>query len=236
MLLSHTAAGAKKLEQTSIRLVQDSTPKITDWKQGACYDHEQAAMESAWRGVLWPLISDCDFSIVVDLACGHGRSSEMLRRHGDRIYLADVNQKNLDFCRARFGGDPGFRYILCDGPMLPQIPDKSVTLLYCFNAMVYYDSDLIRAWLKEFHRILRPGGRGLCHHSNYTGNPAGEPRENPYRRTFMSREMFEYFCREEGFRMIRSQLLDWGGDRISSPGEETTVCPALDCISLFEVI
>ena len=56
---------------------------------------------------------------------------------------------------------------------LADIPDGEATFVYSFDAMVYFDSDVVRAYLAEFRRVLAPSGTGFCHYSNYTGNPAG---------------------------------------------------------------
>ena len=46
--------------------------------------------------------------------------------------------------------------------------------------MVHFDSDVVRAYLKEFRRILKPGGHGFCHHSNYTGSLVAILRKSPH--------------------------------------------------------
>ena len=80
--------------------------------------------------------------------------------------------------------------------------------------------------LREFRRVLRPGGRGFCHHSNYTKNPGGDWMTNPHWRNFMSRELFAHYAHKEGLRMLRSDTVDWG--------EVPNRIPNLDCFSLFE--
>ena len=204
-----------------------------DWKVSGYYDQAEPDMDKAWNGLLWPLLEGCDFSVVVDLAAGHGRNSEKLRQHAKQIYVVDINQENIDFCRNRFAGDPRFTYIRCDGLTLAGIPDRSVSLLYCFDSMVHFDSDTVRAYLKEFRRILKPGGRGLCHHSNFTGRPVGDYHESPHTRNFMSRELFEHYCDKEGLRVVRSRLVDWNGDATYTPASEHAANPT-DCIGIFD--
>ncbi|MGA8353464.1 MAG: hypothetical protein WB698_04780, partial [Solirubrobacteraceae bacterium] len=66
------------------------------------------------------------------------------------------------------------------------------------------------------------GGRGFCHHSNYSTNPGGDWQQNPEWRNFMSRELFTHYAVKAGLRIIRSDLVEWGN------------IAALDCYTLFE--
>jgi len=63
---------------------------------------------------------------------------------------------------------PGFVHVdLCDMPhidhksridRLPFFADGSVELIYCSHALEYFDRDQAREVLKEWHRVLVPGG------------------------------------------------------------------------------
>ncbi len=192
-----------------------------NWRDSPYYDRAEPEMERQWAEQIFPLISDCDFSVVVDLAAGHGRNTEKLRHLAGKVYAVDINEANVAFCRERFAGDPRVECLVCDGVSLTGIPDKSVSLVYSFDSMVHFDSDVVRAYLRDIARVLRAGGRGMCHHSNYTGNPTGDFRASPHWRNFMSKELFEHYCHKEGLSVVRAQLLDWE-------------LPALDCITVFE--
>lgn len=157
------------------------------------------------------MINDCDFTSVVDLAAGHGRNSEKLRHLADRLYVVDINKENIEFLQRRFADCRNIIYVLNDGISLRPIVDNEVTLVYSFDSMVHFDSDVVRAYLKEFQRILKPGGLGFCHYSNYNDRPAGDYRDSPHWRNFMSRELFEHYLWKEGLVPIKSQRLDWDG-------------------------
>jgi SAM-dependent methyltransferase len=191
------------------------------WHESPYYDEAERYTEHAWSHVS-PYLEGCDFSRVVDLAAGHGRHGTKLLPLAEVLYIVDMTPENIDFCRQRFGDDPRVRYVLNDGMSLSEIPQDEVTLVFCFDAMVHFDSDTVRAYLHEFRRVLRPGGRGFCHHSNYTGNPGGDWRANPEWRNFMSRELFAHYAAKAGLRILRSDLIDWGS------------VAGLDCYTLFE--
>jgi len=191
-----------------------------DWKQQPYYDDAEKHMEAQWRDTVWPFIKQADFNCVLDLAAGHGRNSERLGPHARKLYVVDINQENIDFCRRRFAGDPKFVFLRNDGCSLPTIAAGEISLVYCFDAMVHFDSDVVRAYLREFHRVLRPGGLGFCHHSNYTQNPGGDVHKNPGWRNFMSQKLFAHYCAKEGLTVLQSRLVDWTG-------------PESDCVTLF---
>jgi ubiquinone/menaquinone biosynthesis C-methylase UbiE len=79
--------------------------------------------------------------------------------------------------------------LLChvtDGRSLP-LPGAAATFLFCFDSMVHFDSDVVRAYLREARRVLRPGGHAFLHHSNTMAHPGGDFRAQPHWRNFMSR-------------------------------------------------
>ena len=194
-----------------------------DWKQSPYYDMAEGFMDVCWSEIIWPMVSDCDFTIVVDLAAGHGRNSEKLRRLAARIHVVDIIAENIEFCRRRFAGDARFEFHLCDGMTFPRVPDASVSLVYCFDAMVHFDSDTVRSYLREIRRVLPPGGRAFCHHSNYMSNPTGDFRHSPHWRNFMSKDLFAHWAHKEGLSVLRAKVVDWGAD-----------VPSLDCLTVLE--
>jgi len=213
--------GQVPLEDESV-LAQVAREVGDDWKESPYYDSAERYMKDLWEGLIWGFIKDCDFSCVVDLAAGHGRNTEKLREVGQKIYLVDINEENVQFCRKRFAGDGRITFLKNDGVKLSGIADGEATLVYCFDAMVHFDSDIIRSYLREFGRVLKPGGHGFCHHSNYDKNPGGNFRDNPAWRNFMSQSLFHHYCAKEGLEVVRSQVIDWGE------------VPKLDCMTLLK--
>jgi tetratricopeptide (TPR) repeat protein len=88
--------------------------------------------------------------------------------------------------------------------------------------MVHFDSEIVRAYLGECARVLAPGGRGFCHHSNFTGDPAGDMRGHGAWRNFMSQALFAHYCAKAGLHVLRARVIDWSGHQ------------ELDCLTLFE--
>lgn len=180
-----------------------------DWKAGSYYDDAESDMEEKWREVVWPLIRSSDFRTVVEIGAGHGRSSERLRHLAERLYLVDINGENIEFLKHRFQAATNIRYVLTNGVSLEEISDREATFVYSFDSMVHFDSDVVRAYLREFRRVLRPGGRCFCHYSNETSSPTGSYRDHPGWRNFMSKELFEHYAWKEGLAPLESKLIRW---------------------------
>lgn len=196
-----------------------------DWKGHSrvaldYYESAEQWIEQAWSQTVWPFIWECDFSCVVDLAAGHGRNTRKLLELAKKLYLVDINADNIRFCRQRFATETRITYIQNDGFTLSDIPSGEVSLVYCFDAMGHFDSDIIRSYLHDFHRVLKPGGYGFCHHSNYDRNPGGDIHDNPGWRNFMSQNLFLHYCAKERLEVVKSQIIDWD-------------TPKQDCVTLF---
>jgi SAM-dependent methyltransferase len=172
----------------------------------------------AWAIYIAPYIKGCDFSHAVDLAAGHGRNSVKLAELATRLTIMDIQAGNIEVCKRRFAERANTAFIVNNGFDFQPIGDSDVTFIFCFDAMVHFDSDVVRSYLRDAHRILVPGGRGFLHHSNYTGGH--DWRTNLHSRNFMSKELFAHYAIKEGLQVVVQAAIDW------------VDAPALDCLSL----
>lgn len=189
-----------------------------DWKSCPYYNAAEINMERQWTEMIWPFLTgeregQIDFSTTVELAAGHGRNSAKLLPLANKLHLVDINEENISFLRDRFGNDLRIEYHVNNGYSLSFLEDHTVSFVYCFDAMVHFDSDVVREYLREFARILILGGRVFAHHSNYVGNPGGDLHRNPAWRNFMSQELFTHYARKEGLSVIRQKKVDWNFDK-----------------------
>jgi SAM-dependent methyltransferase len=161
-----------------------------------------------WGTLVWPFIHDSDFTDVLDLAAGHGRNSAFLVEHVERLIITDIQKGNIDVCRKRFSENAKVSYFVGNGYNFEPVGDSALTLIYCFDSMVHFDSDVVRSYLRDAQRVLKPGGRGFFHHSNYTGGH--DWRSNPNSRNFMSQELFEHYAFKEGLAIVRQKVINWG--------------------------
>lgn len=184
------------------------------------FAHAEASMDPLWNRLVHPFIDGSDLSATLDLAAGHGRNSAMLLRHARTLAIMDIQPGNIEVCRARFKDRSNVTYHVNNGYDMQPVPSGSLTFIYCFDAMVHFESDVVRSYLKDARRVLAPGGRGFFHHSNYTGGD--DWRTNPSARNFMSKEFFAHYARKEGLKVLRQKVIDWGAHQ------------DMDCLTLVE--
>jgi SAM-dependent methyltransferase len=179
-----------------------------DWTEGPYYDEAEREIERQWADLIWPLIQGSDFSVSLDLGAGHGRNTEMLLGVADRVIAVDVNRSNVDFLRQRFAGNSRVQVIQNNGFDLADVPIESVTFIYSFDSMVHFDRAVVRAYVKEFRRIMKAGARGFTHYSNNHADPDADYREHPGWRNYMSRELFNRWLNKEGLEVLLSGYIE----------------------------
>lgn len=188
------------------------------WRHSPYYDSAEKGIESRWTNQIWPFINGMNFDVCVDLAAGHGRNTRKLlaQPRCKKLYLVDINESNIEYCKRRFAEDNRVSFVQNNGYSVDEIPSDEVTCFYSFDSMVHFDSDVVRAYLREIRRVLKPEqGTAFLHHSNYPRklteslyhNPA-----NPGGRNFMTAELFQHYACKEGLQMVRQQKIDWFWD------------------------
>lgn len=199
-----------------MKIDMDRTRLIAqDWAQNAYY---QDAEQASWMDVFWhanspflPLFQRLDLQgTVVELACGHGRHAAQIVDACTDLVLIDVNQTNIEACKARFADKPQVRCLHNNGVDIP-LPDNSVRTIFCYDAMVHFEYDAIAAYLGETERVLAPGGRALYHHSNYDGSPGAHYMQSPHARNFMTTRLFQHMARRSELEVLDTVTFGWGG-------------------------
>lgn len=206
---------------------QIATTEAVVWENSPYYDDAER-----WTWLFWseeksflPLFKQLDLSNLLELACGHGRHGEYVLSHfGEQIksfVMMDILQSNVDYCRARIGGHNNLQIVTNSGVGYQPIPNCSVTAIFCYDAMVHFHRDVVRSYLVDTHRILKPGGKGLFHHSNYAFDPDASFGTNPHARAFMSNRLFKKYTESSGLEVVEQKVIAWGDN------------PDLDCLSLI---
>ncbi len=180
-------------------------------------------MPTQWEKTIWPLISDFDFSCGLELSPGGGRNSKMLMKHAAELHLVDFNQYAITLCRFRFMDYEGpckLHYHVNDGRGFGMSEADSVTFGYSWDSAVHFDREIVCGYIKEFARVLKPGGKVFLHHSNLGDRASAKIRENPHWRSNMSSQLARDTAEAAGLQVVSQSILDWGD-------------VALDCISVF---
>ncbi len=94
---------------------------------------------------------------VLDFGCGCARTLRWLVREHPKVRWAgcDVDAEAIAWCREHL---PGYRFEV--NPPLPPapFPDAAFDVLYGISVFTHLDEAAQRAWVPEFHRLLKPGG------------------------------------------------------------------------------
>lgn len=92
---------------------------------------------------------------VVEIGCGPGQIGLYLRERGRRVFGLDASSQMSKLATARLDGA-----LTADMRSLPLAPER-IGALVAFYSLIHVRRSELEAVLKEFHRVLRPGGRVL---------------------------------------------------------------------------
>jgi len=203
------------------RFVRDEAFHFDENAMEWYYKPAEETMDIQWQYVQSFLSRHpIDYSTTMELSCGHGRNSERLSMFAKNLILVDVVPENILFCKTRFPDKP-WKYVINNGFDLREIASNSITFVYCFEAAVHFDLEIILSYIKEFRRVMAPSALGFIHHSNVTANPGKDWRTIPHGRNFMSKEIFAHLCIHDGLKIVDQHVFHQGG-------------PDADCFSLFQ--
>jgi ubiquinone/menaquinone biosynthesis C-methylase UbiE len=98
------------------------------------------------------------YEVVLDVGCGQGKSFSILSRcfNPRRLIGLDADRKILEVARARSARDKVAVDLMPGSGSAIPLPDNSVDLLFChqtFHHLIDHDGAI-----REFHRVLKPGG------------------------------------------------------------------------------
>ncbi|WP_067497400.1 class I SAM-dependent methyltransferase [Actinoplanes sp. TFC3] len=105
-------------------------------------------------------------SRVLDLGCGHGKNTRILRRWGHEVAGIDVSPLAVERCRVYV---PGTRFEVASADDLPFDSD-SFDAVVDVGCLHYLDDDTRRRSVDEICRVLRPGG--VLHSRMFKPRPA----------------------------------------------------------------
>lgn len=104
-------------------------------------------------------LSDCiPPSVVLDMPCGYGRHSALLAKVGYRVVGMDRSAPLLEEARKR-GMGSSLWLARADYRAIPSVADAFDVVLNLFTSFGFYDEEVNLKVLREFRRVLKPGGR-----------------------------------------------------------------------------
>ena len=168
-------------------------------------------------------------SVVLDLGCGVGRLPIGLLKQVSPVkayWGVDVNENAIQWCQRRVTArDERFQFLHLNihnerynpkGTIRAadlKLPFETGTfdVVYLYSVFSHLKADDIKAYLKEFSRLLKPSGRIFLTAFLEDGVPAMEENPEGYGRSWVgplhcvrySKSFFETMVNENGFRIDR---------------------------------
>lgn len=188
------------------------------WGLGQAVGLGGDSVRHMWDFMVRPRVSSClPCGHILEIAPGYGLWTHFLRPHARRMTLVDLAPNCIKHCRERFGRW-GMRYIVNDGKSLAGVEDNTVDFVFSLNALVHAEHDVMRAYVQELARKLKPGGCGFIHHSNLAdyAHELGimDPALEAWHARDMSAKKFRDDCSEAGLHCIFQELLPWCSARM----------------------
>jgi SAM-dependent methyltransferase len=107
-------------------------------------------------------------------------------------------------------------YFVNDGKSLTNIRTNSQDLVFSYDSFVHIHKNVIDDYLKEIHRVLKPGGKSYIHHSwLYLGNDYSF--KNIAGRADMNPDLFKSLVEKNNMKVVEQKtikfepLSNWDG-------------------------
>jgi SAM-dependent methyltransferase len=194
-----------------------------------------------WRGLLPRVHRHLPAGRVLEIGPGFGRWTSHLVSSSQHLTVVDLTERCIEHCRNRFADRTNIEYWTNDGQSLDMVADESLDFVFSFDSLVHAEAHVLREYVLQLGRKLRPGGTGFIHHSNLHALadssgaiPSWVTRKN-WRGESMSARLFREFCREAGLHCVSQEIVNWisrsrKADRHAIPGPGM---PLTDAFSTF---
>lgn len=191
------------------------------WADSPYYENAEKWIDVFWgeNTLFLRLFQTLDLSNVLELSCGYGRHAERVAPLAGALSVMDIFDNNLEVCRERLKSYGNVHYFKGNGHSFEPLDDGSITSIFCYDAAVHFEPELVKAYLADAARVLSPGGRFLLHHSNLDAPRNQSYGQNPHARNHMPGPLFDEYVSASGLEILESHVIPWGGmeelDRVS---------------------
>lgn len=156
-------------------------------------------------------------SRVLEIGPGAGRWTEYLVQRASHVTAVDLTPRCIEMCRRRFKDARNIEFHVNDGRDLGFVPDASIDRIWSFDVFVHILAEDVDNYVRQFPRLLRPGGEGLIHHSK-NGVYAAAWRSD------MTAAKMREICARHGFEVL-FQFDSWDEGRVPiygvGPGQDS---------------
>jgi ubiquinone/menaquinone biosynthesis C-methylase UbiE len=196
-------------------------------EQGDEWSEPWGGTRYVWSVTIFPRIQAfLPSPTILEIAPGFGRCTQFLRGLCDNLIVVDLSERCIQACQERFQDFNTIEYHINDGKSLDMIPDQSIDFIFSWDSLVHADTSVMEAYIRQFPRILKPGGFGFIHHSNlaeYRNRITGKLKykNEHFRDETMDSSLFFKYSQESGLNCILQEKISWRANFLN------------DCISVF---
>jgi len=109
----------------------------------------------------------------LDFGCGPGRLSQALARYFEQVDGVDISPSMIELAKTSNAQGDRVRYHVNDRDDLQLFPSGSFDLVYSSLTLQHVKPPLMRRYLREFFRVLRPGGFAVFQLPSRPGSALG---------------------------------------------------------------
>jgi cyclopropane fatty-acyl-phospholipid synthase-like methyltransferase len=138
---------------------------VDNWRelhnQGYFAEHRRYQDRLHARGIdeITRLLDLAPADTLLELGCGYGRALYHLLPHVARAIGIDLAPQPLEEARGILAGRGEFELHIGDGVSLRPVADESIDKAFAFTVIQHLTRAQAAAYIAEFARVLRPGGR-----------------------------------------------------------------------------
>jgi len=154
---------------------------------------------------------------ILDLACGHGWTTQFIAQHGSKTTGLDLCELHIESAKSNFGKAGNISFIHGDATHLEDVATpSSIDKIHCLEAAFHFGPEGRKALLSSAFHVLKPGGTfvlvDITWRTNYPEQINNVDPENRFRQTWQM-ELFEPFERytkhATAIGFVERQTLDW---------------------------
>jgi hypothetical protein len=101
---------------------------------------------------------------------------------------------------------------IATGDRLPLCAEGRIDFVWSYDAFVHMERQVIRAYLGEIQRTLKPSGAAVIHHSNVENLADHRQDKAPGRRSAMNDKLMRELAHDAGL-LVTSQFTYWDDEK-----------------------
>lgn len=178
--------------------------------------------EDLWNNHIFDLIKEFRDKKILEIAPGFGRMTQFLSILAGELIVVDLNPLCIEKTKQKLGHHV-LAYFVNDGKSIPKVRNNSQDLVFSYDSFVHMHANVTEEYIKEIHRVLKPGGSSFIHHSWLYGGRENSV-ENIAGRANMSPEQFKEIVEKYGMEVVSQTPIKF---------EAVGLWDGMDCITFF---